>query len=56
MATTVSDYRALLSGSSWWGGGTVGKPAFVTYSFEARSYETVAARPGRTISAPRSSP
>ncbi|SFL49400.1 M57 family metalloprotease [Methylorubrum salsuginis] len=45
MATTVSDYRALLSGSSWWGGATVGKPAFVTYSFEVRSYETVAGAP-----------
>ncbi|WP_342149945.1 matrixin family metalloprotease [Methylorubrum sp. SB2] len=42
---TVSDYRALLSGSSWWGQGTVGKPAFITYSFEARSYETVAGAP-----------
>lgn len=41
MATTVSDDRALLSGTSWWGG-TVGKPAFITYSFETRSYEHVA--------------
>ncbi len=45
MATTVKDYTALLSGHSWWGGSAVGKPAFITYSFETRSYETVAAAP-----------
>ncbi|KQT57180.1 hypothetical protein ASG52_03710 [Methylobacterium sp. Leaf456] len=42
MATTVSDYRALISGDSWWGEGTVGKAAFITYSFDTVSYDTVA--------------
>ena len=42
MATIVEDDRALLSGSSWWGSGTVGKSAFITYSFENESYEQVA--------------
>ncbi|GAB6845309.1 Ca2+-binding RTX toxin-like protein [Methylorubrum rhodinum] len=39
MSKTVSDYTALLSGSSWWGGKTVGKPVFVTYSFEVEAYD-----------------
>lgn len=39
MSTTVSDYTALLSGSSWWGDKTVGKPVFVTYSFETEAYD-----------------
>ncbi len=39
MPTTVSDYTALLSGSSWWGDKTVGKPVFVTYSFETEAYD-----------------
>ncbi|MFY9294608.1 MAG: hypothetical protein WAP03_28580 [Methylorubrum rhodinum] len=42
MATIVKDDRALLCGSSWWGSGTVGKAAFITYSFENESYEQVA--------------
>ena len=33
--TTVSDYTALLSGSSWLGIAVAGTPVVVTYSFEA---------------------
>jgi Ca2+-binding RTX toxin-like protein len=31
----VSDYTAILNGTSWWGTGVVGKPIFLTYSFNA---------------------
>lgn len=33
----VSDYRALISGYTWYQNDTVGKPAFLTYSFETVS-------------------
>ena len=39
MPRTVSDYTALLSGTSWWDGSTSRKPVFVTYSFEAKPYD-----------------
>ena len=33
MATTVSDYTALLSGTYWYPGGALGRPVVLTYSF-----------------------
>ena len=41
MARTVADYTALLSGSTFWGGTTVGKPVFVTYSFDTKASENL---------------
>jgi Ca2+-binding RTX toxin-like protein len=39
MVSYVSDYRALLSGESWWGAVPTGKSTVITYSFETRVFD-----------------
>lgn len=41
----VSDYRALMSGFSWWGDKPASRSAVITYSFEAGLFDYVKTSP-----------
>ncbi|WP_269780301.1 matrixin family metalloprotease [Methylobacterium sp. Leaf118] len=41
MVSYVSDYRALMSGTSWWGAVPAGRSTIITYSFETSVFDHV---------------